>query len=91
MDATLHALHQRGMLVVDEDHEGDPHMVAAVERSWKDAGLIGRPTDETLAAILTANRLGMDLVTEDTDVHRLADHWQVPTMTVSDLASSLAA
>ena len=33
----------------------------------------------------------MDLVTEDTDVHRLAGHWKVQTMTVSDLASSLAA
>ena len=91
MHATLHALHQRGMLVVEEDHECDPHLVATVETSWKDAGLIGRPTDETLTAILTAGRLGMDLVTEDTDVHRLAGHWEVQTMTVSDLASSLAA
>ena len=91
MHATLHALHQRGMLVVEDDHECDPHLVAAVETSWMDAGLIGRPTDETLTAILTAGRLGMDLVTEDTDVHRLADHWHVQTMTVSDLASSLAA
>jgi hypothetical protein len=91
MHATLHALHQRGMLVVEEDHECDPHLVAAVENSWKDAGLIGRPTDETLTAIFTAGRLGMDLVTEDTDVHRLAGHWQVQTMTVSDLTSSLAA
>jgi hypothetical protein len=91
IDATLHALHQRGMLVVEGDHECDPHLVAAVESSWKDAGLIGRPTDETLTAILTADRLGMDLVTEDTDVHRLAGHWQVQTITVSDLASSLAA
>jgi hypothetical protein len=91
MDTTLHALHQRGMLVVDGDHECDPHLAAAVEISWKDAGLIGRPTDETLTAILAAGRLGVDLVTEDTDVHRLADHWQVQTITVSDLASSLAA
>jgi hypothetical protein len=91
MHATLHALHQRGMLVVDQDHECDPHFVAAVESSWVDAGLIGRPTNETLTAILTADRLGMDLVTEDTDVHRLAGHWEVQTMTVSDLASSLAA
>ena len=82
MHATLHALHQRGMLVVDEDDKCDPHLVATVETSWKDARLIGRPTDETLTAILTAGRLGMDLVTEDTDVHRLAGHWQVPTMTV---------
>jgi hypothetical protein len=88
---TLHALHQRGMLVVEEDHECDPHLVATVETSWKNAGLIGRPTDETLTAILTAGRLGMDLVTEDTDVHKLAGHWEVQTLTVSDLASSLAA
>jgi hypothetical protein len=91
MHATLHALHQRGMLVVEEDHGCDLHLVATVETSWKDAGLIGRPTDETLTAILTAGRLGMDLVTVDTDVHRLAGHWEVQTMTVSDLASSLAA
>lgn len=91
MHASLHAFHRQAMLVVDEDHECDPHLVAAVETSWKDAGLIGRPTDETLSAILVAGRLGMDLVTEDTDVHRLASHWQVQTMTVSDLASSLAA
>jgi hypothetical protein len=91
MHATLHALHHRGMLVVDEEHECDPHLAATVETSWMDAGLIGRPTDETLGAILTAGRLGMDLVTGDTDVHKLAGHWQVQTMTVSDLASSLAA
>lgn len=91
MHATLHALHQRGMLIVEDDHECDLHLVAAVESSWNDAGLIGRPTDETLTAILTADRLGIDLVTEDTDVHKLAGHWQVQTMTVSDLASSLAA
>ena len=91
MPATLHALHQRGMLVVEDDSECDPHLVAAVESSWADAGLVARPTDETLGAILTASRLGMDLVTEDTDVHRLATHWEVQTMTVLDLASSLAA
>ena len=90
MDASLHALHRRGVLVVD-DNECNPQAIAAVEGSWKDAGLIGRPTDETLAAIIHADRLGMDLVTEDTDVRMLAGHWQVQTMTVSDLASSLAA
>lgn len=79
------------MLVVEDDHECDPHLVAAVESSWGDAGLLGRPTDESLTAILTAVRLSIDLVTEDTDVRMLADHWQVPTMNVSDLVSSLAA
>jgi len=91
MHETLQALHKQGMLVVDDDHECDPHLLATVETSWKVAGLIGRPTDETLSAILTAGRLGTDLVTEDTDVHKLAGHWKVQTMTVSDLASSLAA
>ena len=91
MDAILHALHQQGMLVIQGHHECDPHLVADVESSWKDAGLIGCPTDETLTAILAAGQLGMDLVAEDTDVHRLAGHWEVQTITVSDFASSLAA
>jgi hypothetical protein len=91
LDANLRALHGRGMLVVEDDHECDPHLVAAVESSWRDAGLLGRPTDESLTAILTAERLSMDLVTEDIDVRMLADHWKVPTMNVSDLVSSLAA
>jgi hypothetical protein len=91
LDATLHALHQRGMLVVEEHRECDPHLVAVVESSWGDAGLIGRPTNETLTAIITADQLGMSLVTDDAEVHRLAGHLQVKTITVLDLASSLAA
>jgi hypothetical protein len=79
------------MLVVEEHRECDPHLVAVVESSWGDAGLIGRPTNETLTAIITADQLGMSLVTDDADVHRLAGHLQVKTITVLDLASSLAA
>jgi hypothetical protein len=91
MDAALHGLYERGVLVVEDERECHPRLVADVEGSWEAAGLLGRPTSETLSAIITAGTLGMDLVTEDPDAHRLAAHWQVPTMTVSDLASSLAA
>jgi hypothetical protein len=91
MDARLHELHGRGVLVVAGDHECDPQFVADVEGSWKDAGLVSRPTNETFTAVLTADRLGIDLVTDDTDVHKLAGHWQVQTMTVTDFASTLAA
>lgn len=91
MDAALHGLYERGVLVVEDERECYPRLVADVEGSWEAAGLLGRPTSETLSAIITAGTLGMDLVTEDPDAHRLAGHWQVPTMTVSDLASSLAA
>jgi hypothetical protein len=91
MDATLHGLHRRSVLVVEDELECNPRLVADVEGSWEAAGLLGRPTNETFSAIITAGTLGMDLVTEDRDVHRLAWHWQVPTMTVSELASSIAA
>lgn len=91
MDATLHGLHRRSVLVVEDELECNPRLVADVEGSWEAAGLLGRPTNETFSAIITADALGMDLVTEDRDVHRLARHWQVPTMTVSELASSIAA
>lgn len=91
MDATLHGLHRRSVLVVEDELECNPRLVADVEGSWEAAGLLGRPTNETFSAIITAGTLGMDLVTEDRDVHRLARHWQVPTMTVSELASSIAA
>lgn len=52
---------------------------------------MARPTDETLTAILTADRLGVNIVTDDADVRRLAVDWQVQTITVMDLASSLDA
>lgn len=91
MEMTLHGLYRRGVLVVEDEQECDPRVVADVEGSWPAAGLLGRPTNESLSSIITARALGVDLVTEDHDVHRLAGHWQVPTMTVSELESSLAA
>jgi hypothetical protein len=91
MDTALYGLYRRGVLVVEDQQECSPRLVADVEGSWEAAGLLGRPTSESLSAIITAGTLGMDLVTEDRDVYRLAHHWQVPTMTVSSLASSLAA
>lgn len=91
LDDRLRELHDQGMLVLAGEHECDPQLVAQVEGSWKDAGLAWRPTNETFAAVMTANRLGVDLVTEDSDVCKLSRHWQVPVMTVAEFASALAA
>jgi hypothetical protein len=51
----------------------------------------GRPTNETFSAVLTADRLGISLITDDPDVCKLARHWQVQLMTVAEFASKLAA
>jgi hypothetical protein len=91
LDMRLHDLHERGVLVVAADHECDPQLVADVEGSWKAAGLVSRPTNETFSSVLTADRLGVDLVTDDIDVRMLADHWRVGTMTIADFASAIAA
>jgi len=91
LDARLRELHDQGMLVLAGEHECDPKLVAKVEVSWKDAGLVWRPTNETFAAVMTADRLGVDLVTEDSDVSKLSRHWQVHAMTVAEFASALAA
>jgi hypothetical protein len=87
----LQDLHGRGVLVLVSDHECDPEHVANVEASWKPAGLVGRPTDETLTAVITADRLSIDLITNDSDVRKLADYWQVQALTITDFASALAA
>jgi hypothetical protein len=91
LDSRLRDLHERGILIVDDDHECDPQHVADVETSWQQAGLAWRPTNETLSAVITADRLGMDLITEDSDAHRLATHWQVHPISVAQFASALAA
>jgi hypothetical protein len=91
LDARLRTLHDQGVLVLAGDHECDPLLVAEVEGSWKDAGLVWRPTDETFAAVMTADRLGIDLVSEDSDVRKLSHHWQVNAVTVAEFASALAA
>ncbi len=59
LNARLHELHGRGVIVLTGEHECDPQLVADVESSWKDAGLVWRPTDETLTAVMTADRLGV--------------------------------
>ena len=79
------------MLVVEDQQECDPQLVADVEGSWEAAGLLGRPTNESLSAIITAGTLGMDLVTEDRTCTSSPATGRYPTMTVSSLASSLAA
>jgi hypothetical protein len=87
----LRELHGRRVLIVASEHECDPRLVADVEASWKDAGLVWRPTNETFCAVMTADRLGMSLITDDSDVGRLARHWHVQPMTVTEFASQLAA
>jgi hypothetical protein len=84
-------LHRRGVLVVDNDHECDPQQLAELEGSWMQAGLVGRPTNETIAAVMTADRLGLTLITEDSDVRKLANHWHVNPIAVPEFLSSLAA
>lgn len=91
LSAQLRELHHRGVLVLADEHECDPQFVADVEGSWKDAGLVWRPTNETFSAVMTADRLGVDLVTEDSDVRKLASHWHVHPMNLAEFASALAA
>jgi hypothetical protein len=91
LNARLRELHDQGVLVLADDHECDPQLVAEVEDSWKDAGLVWRPTNETFSAVMIADRLEVNLVTEDSDVRKLARHWQVPAITVAEFASALAA
>ena len=88
---TLYALHQRGMLVVDEDHECDPHLVATVETSWKYAWRSGAPPTRPHRHPHCRQARHGPRLTEERTCTRLAGHWEVQTMTVSDLASSLAA
>jgi hypothetical protein len=91
LDARLRELHDQGALVLAGDHECNPQHVADVEGSWQQAGLVWRPTNETFSAVMTADRLGVDLITDDSDVRTLAQHWQVHPMTVAEFASALAA
>lgn len=91
LDTQLCGLHDKGVLILAADHECDPHAVADIETSWKAAGLVWRPTDETFCAIATADRLGISLISEDSDVRKLARHWQVHVMTITEFASALAA
>jgi hypothetical protein len=79
------------VLVVVGDHECEPQLVAEVEGRWKEAWLIWRPTNETFSAMMTADRLGVSLITDDSDVRKLTWHWQVDPMTVAEFASALAA
>lgn len=91
LDGRLRELHDQGMLILADEHECDPQLVADVEGSWKEAGLVWRPTNETFSAVMTADRLGINLITDDCDVRKLARHWQVQPITVAEFASELAA
>lgn len=87
----LRDLYDRGVLMLAAEHECEPHAVADIETSWKAAGLVWRPTNETFCAVTTADRLGVNLISEDSDVRRLARHWKVHVMTVAEFAAALAA
>jgi hypothetical protein len=91
LDTRLRELHDQGVLNLAGEHECEPQIVADVEKSWNAAGLVWRPTNETFSAVITAGRLDINLITEDTDVRKLAHHWQLDVMTVADFASALAA
>jgi hypothetical protein len=73
------------------EHECDSEIVADVEGSWKQARLVWRPTNETFSVVMTADRLGINLITDDSDVRKLARYWHVNPMTVAELGSELAA
>jgi len=73
------------------EHERHPRVVADLEARWKNAGLVWRPTDETYAAGMTADRLGVDLVTEDSDVRKIGHPWHAAAMTIAEFACALAA
>lgn len=90
LDGRLRELHDQGVLVLACEHECAPQLVADVEGSWKEAGLAWRPTNETFSAVMTADRLGINLITDDCDVRKLARHWKVQPMT-AEFASELAA
>jgi len=87
----LRELHSQGVLVLAGEHECDPQLVADVEGSWREAGLVWRPTNETFSAVMTADRFGVSLITSDSDVNKLARHWHVQPITVAEFASELAA
>jgi hypothetical protein len=40
---------------------------------------------------MTADRLGVSLITDGSNVRKLARHWRVDPMTVAEFASALAA
>lgn len=87
----LEGLHADGIVCYAHDDECDPRRVAEVEAMWRPAGLLSRPTDETISAVLTAERAGRPLVCADVSVRRLANHCGVSTVTVADFAAALAA
>ena len=39
--------------------------------------------------VMTADRLGINLITDDSDVRKLARYWHVNPMTVAELGSEL--
>ena len=68
-----------------------PRVVADLEARWKNAGLVWRRTDETYAAGMTADRPGIDLVTEDSDGRKIDHPWHVAAMAIAEFACALAA
>lgn len=87
----LEELHADGCLVLVEDRPCSPIRVIEVEEMWFPAGLVGRPTDETISAVLTAERARVPLVCADHGARRLAEHCGVDALSVADLGGLLAA
>src|SRR4051794_8138911 len=59
--AELEQLVESGVLVTIDDHDCDPTHIGAIERSWEPAGLLARPTDETIVAVASSHRLDVPL------------------------------
>ena len=87
----LEILHAAGAIMLAGDEACHPLRVADVEQMWQPAGLVGRPTDESIAAVLTAEKADLPLVCADVSVRRLARHCGLNTVSVEQFAAALAA
>lgn len=88
---TLEVLHERGAILVAETESCEASRVVEVEQAWIAAGLVGRLMDESISAILTAERQKLPLVCADISVRRLGLHCGLVTMSVPEFAATLAA
>jgi hypothetical protein len=87
----LQVLRQQGLLFLADDEAWDMKTVVATEAAWRGAGLIAAPTSETVAVAVTAAQLDVPIVTNDSDLTKLAHHVRLQVMSVSRLAAKLAA
>ena len=87
----LETMHATGAVVLSLGDACDPLRVAEVEQMWMPAGLIGRPIDESIAAILAAEQADLPFVCADVSVQRLARRCGLHTMTVAEFVTTTAA